>query len=102
SLFVSRQTAQSVLSRQKRFNKGGLEEVMRDNLERECREEKCSFEEAREVFENMEQTREFWLGYTDGDQCLSSPCQNGGTCKDGLSSYVCWCHIGFNGKNCEL
>ncbi|MCI4387913.1 hypothetical protein PGIGA_G00079470 [Pangasianodon gigas] len=101
SVFVSRQTAQSLL-RQKRFNKGALEEVMRDNLERECIEEKCNFEEAREVFENVEKTREFWIGYIDGDQCLSSPCQNGGTCKDGMSSYVCWCPIGFNGKNCEL
>ncbi|XP_027014541.2 coagulation factor IXb isoform X1 [Tachysurus fulvidraco] len=102
SVFVSRQTAQSVLLRQKRFNKGGLEEVMRDNLERECMEEKCNFEEAREVFENMEKTRVFWMSYIDGDQCLSSPCQNGGTCKDGLSSYVCWCPISFIGKNCEL
>ncbi|KAF7701445.1 coagulation factor IXb [Silurus meridionalis] len=102
SVFLSRQTAQSVLSRQRRFNKGALEEMMRDNLERECIEEKCTFEEAREVFENMEKTRDFWIGYIDGDQCLSSPCQNGGKCKDGLSSYMCWCTSGFSGKNCEL
>lgn len=30
--------------------------MKRDNLERECIEEKCNFEEAREVFENVEKT----------------------------------------------
>ena len=29
---------------------------MKDNLERECKEEQCTLEEAREVFENEEQT----------------------------------------------
>lgn len=29
---------------------------MKGNLERECIEEKCNFEEAREVFENVEKT----------------------------------------------
>ncbi|XP_066506598.1 coagulation factor IXb [Hoplias malabaricus] len=102
SVFLSGEFASSVLTRNRRHNTGALEEMMRDNLERECLEEKCTLEEAREVFENEEKTMEFWLRYVDGDQCLSSPCQNGGTCEDGMSSYVCWCRIGFNGKNCEL
>lgn len=30
--------------------------MMKDNLERECYEERCSLEEAREVFEDQEKT----------------------------------------------
>ncbi|XP_062870165.1 coagulation factor IXb [Trichomycterus rosablanca] len=102
SVFVSREAAQSLLSRHKRYNTGGLEEMKAGNLERECIEERCNLEEAREVFENEERTMEFWAGYIDGDQCLSSPCQNGGKCTDAMSAYVCWCPIGFIGKNCEF
>ncbi|XP_070567305.1 uncharacterized protein [Ptychodera flava] len=37
----------------------------------------------------------------DTDECLSSPCQNGGTCQDLLSSYKCNCPDGYSGTNCE-
>nr|5KXH_B Chain B, Coagulation factor VII [Mus musculus]5KY2_B Chain B, Coagulation factor VII [Mus musculus] len=37
----------------------------------------------------------------DGDQCASNPCQNGGTCQDHLKSYVCFCLLDFEGRNCE-
>lgn len=56
SVFLPRDLAESLLKRQKRYNTGGLEEMMKDNLERECNEERCSLEEAREVFEDNEQT----------------------------------------------
>ncbi|KAL4648260.1 coagulation factor IX [Arapaima gigas] len=105
SVFLPRQTAASVLRRQRRYNAGRLEELRPDNLERECIEEKCNFEEARECFENGEKTvsgRRRSVATPDGDQCLSSPCQNGAECKDGMSSYVCWCPVGFSGKNCEI
>ncbi|XP_013401556.1 uncharacterized protein LOC106167348 [Lingula anatina] len=40
--------------------------------------------------------------YTDSvDQCTSGPCQNGGTCTDGLFSYSCACVYGFSGTSCE-
>jgi len=39
---------------------------------------------------------------SDGDQCQSNPCQNGGKCEDGMSTYTCWCQARFSGKNCEL
>ncbi|ROL54357.1 Coagulation factor IX [Anabarilius grahami] len=36
-----------------------------DNLERECIEERCDLEEAREVFEDQEQTMKFWITYME-------------------------------------
>ena len=32
------------------------------------------------------------------DECLSDPCQNQGTCVDGIAGYVCECPKGFTGK----
>ncbi|XP_004713421.1 coagulation factor IX [Echinops telfairi] len=102
TVFLDRENATKILNRLKRYNSGKLEEFISDNLERECIEEKCSFEEAREVFENTEKTTEFWKQYIDGDQCESNPCLNGGMCKDDINAYECWCQVGFEGKNCEL
>ncbi|XP_047612048.1 coagulation factor X isoform X1 [Phacochoerus africanus] len=101
SVFLPRDRAHSVLERARRAN-SFLEEMKKGNLERECLEETCSYEEAREVFEDKQKTDEFWNKYKDGDQCESSPCQNQGKCKDGLGEYNCTCAEGFEGKNCEL
>ncbi|GCB82378.1 hypothetical protein scyTo_0023077, partial [Scyliorhinus torazame] len=54
-VFLPSTAAQDLLGRQKREN-FLLEELRAGNLERECREEICNFEEAREVFEDMEKT----------------------------------------------
>lgn len=35
------------------------------------------------------------------DDCASMPCQNGGTCTDGVNSYTCMCATGYSGTNCE-
>ncbi|XP_074527792.1 coagulation factor IXb [Halichoeres trimaculatus] len=99
--FVSRQVANAVLIRQRRYNSGKLEEIYKDNLERECIEERCTMEEAREVFENDEKTMEFWATYVDGDQCKPPPCQNGAECMDGIGTYTCLCKPNFAGRNCE-
>ncbi|XP_065499649.1 coagulation factor IX [Caloenas nicobarica] len=102
TVFIENKEASSILHRRKRANSNRLEEVIPGNLERECIEEKCSFEEAREVFENTEKTMEFWKTYIDGDQCDPNPCKNGAVCKDAVSSYVCWCPAGYEGRNCEI
>ncbi|XP_077014844.1 coagulation factor X [Tamandua tetradactyla] len=101
SVFIKREHANNVLARVRRAN-SFLEEMKKGNLERECMEETCSFEEAREVFEDDVQTNEFWNKYKDGDQCESSPCHNQGKCKDGIGEYTCMCPEEFEGKNCEL
>ncbi|TNN64266.1 Coagulation factor IX [Liparis tanakae] len=59
AVFVSQQAADTVLRRLRRYNSGRLEEVLqKDNLERECKEETCTLEEAREVFEDNDKTVE--------------------------------------------
>ena len=37
---------------------------------------------------------------TDGDECASEPCLNGGTCTDGVIGFTCKCVLGYNGWNC--
>uniref|UniRef100_A0A3Q0RII4 Coagulation factor VII, like n=1 Tax=Amphilophus citrinellus TaxID=61819 RepID=A0A3Q0RII4_AMPCI len=78
-----------------------LEELWQGNLERECNEEKCSYEEAREIFPLPQQLENFWRSYTAVDKCLSSPCKNGATCTRHIDTYVCKCPSGFHGHNCD-
>lgn len=55
-MLVDDKSATSFLSRSLLYNSWDFELVVRDNLERECVEEMCSYEEAREVFEDDYQT----------------------------------------------
>ncbi|XP_017260452.1 coagulation factor VII [Kryptolebias marmoratus] len=102
SVFLDPPQAHGVLVRTRRYNSGWFEEMKMGDLERECLEEKCSFEEAREVFEHDETTNEFWKTYSVPDSCESGPCQNGGTCVNEGSSYTCLCLPQFTGLTCEL
>ncbi|XP_007254449.3 coagulation factor IXa [Astyanax mexicanus] len=102
TVFLDEQEADSVLRRLRRANTGAFEEFLQGNVERECMEERCSLEEAREAFENNEKTMEFWAGYTDGNLCKSAPCKNQGTCQHQSGTYECSCQPGFTGKNCEI
>uniref|UniRef100_A0A671TJR2 Vitamin K-dependent protein S n=1 Tax=Sparus aurata TaxID=8175 RepID=A0A671TJR2_SPAAU len=66
--FLSQTTAAQFLSRHKRAN-SLFEEHKKGNLERECIEELCNKEEAREIFENQPETEYFYPKYV---VCLGS------------------------------
>ncbi|XP_072902170.1 coagulation factor X-like [Hemitrygon akajei] len=100
-VFVSSKKASNFLTRLRREN-SFFEELKEGNLERECNEERCSHEEAREYFEDDQRTDEFWNKYVDGNQCESNPCKNQGSCSDGINLYKCTCLEGFKGINCEI
>lgn len=55
TVFLGEKTATQVLTRSKRAN-AFWEEVKQGNMERECIEERCSKEEAREIFEDETKT----------------------------------------------
>ncbi|KAM4796514.1 transmembrane gamma-carboxyglutamic acid protein 1 [Rhinophrynus dorsalis] len=67
SVFLMENEANSILKRFPRANTF-FEEIKQGNIERECREELCSYEEAREAFENDEKTKEFWKDYNKDQQ----------------------------------
>uniref|UniRef100_A0A8C9ZEM9 coagulation factor Xa n=1 Tax=Sander lucioperca TaxID=283035 RepID=A0A8C9ZEM9_SANLU len=93
--------ASQLLTRRRRAN-SVFEEFKKGNMERECIEERCSWEEAREIFEDVDKTNIFWAKYVDGDACLSMPCAHQGLCKDGIGTYNCYCQSGYQGFNCEI
>ncbi|XP_042259650.1 vitamin K-dependent protein S isoform X1 [Thunnus maccoyii] len=66
--FLSHSTASQFLSRHRRAN-SLFEESKKGNLERECIEELCNKEEAREIFENQPETEYFYPKYI---VCLGS------------------------------
>uniref|UniRef100_A0A665TXL2 coagulation factor Xa n=1 Tax=Echeneis naucrates TaxID=173247 RepID=A0A665TXL2_ECHNA len=100
-VFLDSKAASQVLTRWRRAN-SFLEELKQGNMERECVEERCNKEEAREIFEDKEKTEEFWAKYYDGDACESQPCVHDGHCKDTSSGYTCFCQPGYQGLNCEI
>ncbi|NXM30846.1 FAXD protein, partial [Oxyruncus cristatus] len=100
-VFMRKDKAHEVLRVHKRANHF-LEEIRPGNLERECNEEKCSFEEAKEIFHSQEKTMEFWFSYQGLNPCSTNPCNNGGVCKIRHYSYFCICPPKFRGHNCEI
>lgn len=62
--FLLQNTASQFLIRHRRAN-AIPEELKAGNLERECVEELCSKEEAREIFENVPETEYFYPKYTE-------------------------------------
>nr|XP_033813658.1 coagulation factor IX-like [Geotrypetes seraphini] len=101
AVFLRENEANRVLRRQKRANHF-LEEILQGNLERECYEETCSFEEAREIFKAQEKTMEFWFHYKDLNPCKENPCLNSGICQQYHYLYICLCPPRFTGKLCEI
>ncbi|KAK3530160.1 hypothetical protein QTP86_017730 [Hemibagrus guttatus] len=101
--FLLQNTASQFLTRHRRAN-AMFEESRKGNLERECIEELCSKEEAREIFENVPETEYFYPKYTEiSNQCSPLPCNKEGyeRCVDGQGTYTCVCKPGWKGLHCE-
>ncbi|XP_054627690.1 transmembrane gamma-carboxyglutamic acid protein 4 [Dunckerocampus dactyliophorus] len=62
-VFVDEGEANSFLGRHLMFNRFDFEIFVPGDLERECYEEDCNYEEAREVFEDTPATNDFWKKY---------------------------------------
>ncbi|XP_029914186.1 transmembrane gamma-carboxyglutamic acid protein 2 [Myripristis murdjan] len=69
-VLVDGRTAASFLSRSLLYNSWDFELVRPDSLERECKEEMCSYEEAREVFEDTSLTDSFWASYVSSHESV--------------------------------
>ncbi|XP_063800610.1 prothrombin [Pseudophryne corroboree] len=87
NVFLNSQQAMSVLKRSRRANTF-LEEVKQGNMERECMEELCDYEEAREIKESKVETDAFWSRYISChpekkpsrqsfDLCIAGDCAEG-------------------------
>ncbi|KAJ8246650.1 hypothetical protein GJAV_G00253900 [Gymnothorax javanicus] len=107
AVFLRKDDAHGLLQRSRRANSGFLEEVKQGNLERECVEEICDYEEAREVFEDDAKTKEFWMKYDLFEDTLKCLYLNGGCeqfCDGTGPRRRCSCAEGYalgdNGKDC--
>ncbi|XP_016397122.1 transmembrane gamma-carboxyglutamic acid protein 2-like isoform X2 [Sinocyclocheilus rhinocerous] len=69
-VFLEEKSAGSFLSRKLLYNSWDFEVVVPDDLQRECIEEICSYEEAREVFEDDRKTADFWKTYVSSHESL--------------------------------
>ncbi|NXS69359.1 TMG4 protein, partial [Pandion haliaetus] len=63
-VFASEKDANLFIGRHLLNNRFDFEAFTADNLERECFEELCNYEEAREVFEDPDKTMNFWKDYS--------------------------------------
>ncbi|XP_027298473.2 growth arrest-specific protein 6 isoform X1 [Cricetulus griseus] len=123
-LLRAREAAQFLRPRQRRAYQV-FEEAKQGHLERECVEEVCSKEEAREVFENDPETEYFYPRYQEclrkygkpedknpnfapcvqnlPDQCTPNPCDKKGTqlCQDLMGNFYCLCKAGWEGRLCN-
>ena len=41
------------------------------------------------------------LSVLDTNECLSSPCMNGGQCVDSVNGYTCECPNGYTDEHCQ-
>ncbi|XP_061575948.1 coagulation factor VII isoform X2 [Cololabis saira] len=71
------------------------------DLQRECYEERCSPEEASEIFLTREKTLEFWYRYKNLNVCGTNPCLNGGICTMDGGDFLCLCPPQHRGRTCD-
>lgn len=69
-VFLDEQAASQVLTRRRRAN-SFFEEVKKGNYERECVEERCNWEEAREIFEDKEKTVQSYYAKSQRNNIIS-------------------------------
>nr|XP_013002919.1 prothrombin isoform X1 [Cavia porcellus] len=106
-VFLAPQRALSLLQRVRRANSGFLEELRKGNLERECVEEQCSYEEAFEALESASATDAFWAKYT-ACQSVRKPretlmeCLEGQCAKDLGMNYRGEVNVTRSGIECQL
>merc|ERR1712113_235958 len=73
SQLTKRSASEFLISRTKRANTG-WEETKEGNLEQECCEEFCDYEETREIFEtNQARCNFFWTSYQNGPPKTTPP-----------------------------
>lgn len=63
-VFKDGEDASSFLGRHLLYNQFDFEMFIPGNLERECYEEQCNYEEAREIYEDHDVTMKFWKEYS--------------------------------------
>ncbi|XP_064144393.1 transmembrane gamma-carboxyglutamic acid protein 4 isoform X2 [Loxodonta africana] len=63
-VFRSKEEANFFIHRRLLYNRFDLELFTPGNLERECKEELCNYEEAREIFVDEDKTMKFWQEYS--------------------------------------
>jgi hypothetical protein len=103
AVFVSKEEASQFLRRFPRSNKGNIfEEFTPGNLERECIEEVCTYEEAFEVFDDRDQADVVWQQFTE--QCKWNQCNSDHTarCESVWNAYICHCEDGYTGPYCDM
>ncbi|CAK6449457.1 unnamed protein product [Pipistrellus nathusii] len=106
-VFLAPQQALSLLQRARRANSGIMEELRQGNLERECMEELCSYEEAFEALESSTATKVFWDKYTACDSVKKNreklvKCMEG-NCAEGLgTNYRGNVSVTRSGIECQL
>ncbi|XP_047375562.1 prothrombin isoform X2 [Sciurus carolinensis] len=107
AVFLAPQQALSLLQRVRRANSGFLEELRKGNLERECVEEQCSYEEAFEALESTSATDAFWAKYTACEPVRKPrenfmECMEGNCAKDLGVNYRGNVNITRSGIECQL
>ncbi|XP_034273053.1 transmembrane gamma-carboxyglutamic acid protein 4 [Pantherophis guttatus] len=63
-VFILAEKANLFIGRHLLYNRFDFELITQGDLERECYEEQCNFEEAREIFGDSKKTMSFWSEYT--------------------------------------